>query len=270
MGFEAINAVLPEQTDQINRLQYLLAKARLPVVSVIGKYNHGKSSLLNALVECEQFAVSDTRETIALSDFEYQGVRWLDTPGLDADVARNDDQAAMTGAWQQSDIRLFVHCVREGELDQSECDMIDTLQQDAFKSGRQTLIVLTQIEQVEEQTLANVQALMKQQAPKLPIIPVSAHRYRQGLESASVLKIKKSGINELRQAVQSALAYVEQTRKDEVLALGESLEGLIDQGLTNLQARLLHQQAKRQALLANFVTEYQNLHSKLHKQLNRA
>jgi G3E family GTPase len=144
------------------------------------------------------------------------------------------------------------------------------LQQDALESGRQTLIVLTQIEQVEEQTLANVQALIKQQAPKLPIITVSAHRYRQGLESASALKIKKSGINELRQAVQSALAYVEQTRKDEGLALGESLGGLIDQGLINLQARLLHQQAKRQALLANFVTEYQNLHSKLHKQLNKA
>lgn len=88
MGFEAINAVLPDQTDQINRLQYLLAEARLPVVSVIGKYNHGKSSLLNALVECEQFAVSDARETTALSDFEYQGVRWLDTPGLDADVGQ--------------------------------------------------------------------------------------------------------------------------------------------------------------------------------------
>lgn len=69
MSFEAMNAVLPDQTDQINRLQYLLAEARLPVVSVIGKYNHGKSSLLNALVECEQFAVSDARETTVLSNF---------------------------------------------------------------------------------------------------------------------------------------------------------------------------------------------------------
>ena len=103
MGFEAMNAVLPDQAGQINRLQYLLAEARLPVVSVIGKYNHGKSSLLNALVECEKFSVSDARETTVLSDFEYQGVRWLDTPGLDADVARNDDEVAMTGAWQQSE-----------------------------------------------------------------------------------------------------------------------------------------------------------------------
>ncbi len=50
MGFDAIYAVLPNHADKISRLQYLLTAARLPVVSVIGKYNHGKSSLLNALV----------------------------------------------------------------------------------------------------------------------------------------------------------------------------------------------------------------------------
>lgn len=270
MGFDAIYAVMPDHADKISRLQYLLTEVRLPVVSVIGKYNHGKSSLLNALVEREQFAVSDARETTVLSYFEYEGVRWLDTPGLDADVARKDDREAMTGAWQQSDIRLFVHCVREGEFDQSESDMIDALQQDAADSGRQTLIVLTQIEQVEEQTLANVQARIKQQASKLPIMPVSAHRYLQGLQSGSALKLKKSGITELRQALQTAMEDVLQTRADEVLELGESLGSLIDQGLSNLQARRDHQQSTKQSRLAGFAEEYRQLHSKLHQQLNRA
>jgi len=267
MGFDSIYAVLPDQTVKISRLQYLLAEVRLPVVSVIGKYNHGKSSLLNALVEREQFAVSDARETTVLSYFEHEGVRWLDTPGLDADVAGKDDREAMTGAWLQSDIRLFVHCVREGELDQSESDMVDALQRDASQSGRVTFIVLTQIEQVEEQTLTNVQACIRKQAPMLPILPVSAHRYLQGLESGSALKQKKSGINPLRQALQTALDNVLQTRSDEVLALGESLGGLIDQGLSNLQARLEHRKATKELQLATFIEDYRQLHSKLHQQL---
>lgn len=70
MGFDSIYAVLPDHAAEISRLQYLLADARLPVVSVIGKYNHGKNSLLNALVAREQFAVSDARETTVLSYVE--------------------------------------------------------------------------------------------------------------------------------------------------------------------------------------------------------
>jgi GTPase len=270
MGFDTIYAVLPDQVAEISRLQYLLAEARLPVVSVIGKYNHGKSSLLNALVEHEQFAVSDARETTVLSYFEHEGVRWLDTPGLDADVAGEDDREAMNGAWQQSDIRLFVHCVREGEFDQSESEMIDALQRDASDSGRQTLIVLTQIEQVEEQALANVQASIRKQAPTLSIIPVSAHRYLQGLQSGSALKVKKSGVKALRQALQTALDDVSQTRLDEVSALGETLGGLIDQGLSNLQAQLEHRQSTQQAQLTGFMDDYRQLHSKLHQQLKGA
>lgn len=267
MGFETIYAVLPDQAEKIGRLQYLLGEQRPPVVSVIGKYNHGKSSLLNALVEREQFAVSDARETTVLSSFEHDGIRWLDTPGLDADVEGRDDQEARDGAWLQSDIRLFVHCVREGEFDQREKDMIDVLQQDAATSGRQTLIVLTQIEEAEDEVLARILNLIKQQSPGMPIIPVSAHRYLSGLESGSTLKVKKSGISELREAVQAARQHVEQVRSDEVLALGEALGAFLDQKLNNLQARLDRLKKTRKSRLADFESDYKAMHGKLHSQL---
>lgn len=270
MGFEAIYALLPDQKNKIGRLQHLLREKRLPVVSVIGKYNHGKSSLLNALVEREQFAVSDARETTVLSSFEHDGIHWLDTPGLDADVEGNDDREAMTGAWQQSDIRLFVHCVREGELDQREKAMIDVLQHDVATSGRQTLIVLTQIEEAEDKVLVRIQNLIRQQAPGLPIVPVSAHRYLQGLSAGSALKVKKSGIHELRQVVQSALEQVEQVRGDEMLELGEELGAFIDQKLGNLQVRFERLQETKRTRLASFVNDYKKLHGKLHQQLNKA
>ena len=267
MGFETIYAVLPDQAQKIGRLQHLLNGERSPVVSVIGKYNHGKSSLLNALVEQERFAVSDARETTQLSTFDHDGIRWLDTPGLDADVEGKDDEYAHSGAWLQSDIRLFVHCVREGEFDQREQDMITLLQQDATTSGRQTLIVLTQIEEAEDEVLTRVERCIRQQSPGLPILMVSAHRYLQGLQSGSALKIRKSGIHELRQAVQAARQYVEQVRSDEVLALGEELSGFLDQKLNNLQARLDRQKGIRERRLDGFRADYKALHGKLHNQM---
>lgn len=61
-----------------------------PVVTVAGKYNHGKSRLLNELVDASAFAVADRRETAALSSHVHEQVRWLDVPGLDADVDSAD------------------------------------------------------------------------------------------------------------------------------------------------------------------------------------
>jgi len=62
-----IASVLPGRTHDLARLQILIDDSE-PVVSVVGKYNHGKSSLLNELLGRDAFAVSDRRETVRLSD----------------------------------------------------------------------------------------------------------------------------------------------------------------------------------------------------------
>jgi GTP-binding protein EngB required for normal cell division len=88
-----IHAILPDRADDLARLQ-LIADDDVPVVTVVGKYNHGKSSLLNELLGQQAFAVSDKRETVALAHSVHEGVRWLDAPGLDADVGSEDDRHA--------------------------------------------------------------------------------------------------------------------------------------------------------------------------------
>ena len=59
----SILAALPGRAHDVARLR-ALAEAERPVVTVIGKYNHGKSRLLNELIGHEAFSVADKRETV--------------------------------------------------------------------------------------------------------------------------------------------------------------------------------------------------------------
>jgi hypothetical protein len=72
---------------------------RVQTIRAGTKYNHGKSRLLNELIGGNTFAVADKRETVKLSASVHQGVRWLDAPGLDADVGTEDDRQALHAAW---------------------------------------------------------------------------------------------------------------------------------------------------------------------------
>jgi ribosome biogenesis GTPase A len=71
----AILAALPSRAQALARLGLLAESDRLPVVTVIGKYNHGKSRLLNELVGHDAFSVADKRETLVLSARDHDGVR---------------------------------------------------------------------------------------------------------------------------------------------------------------------------------------------------
>ncbi|MGF6938294.1 putative GTPase [Paraburkholderia sp. UCT70] len=130
-----VASVLPDRAHELARLLILIDDSE-PVVTVVGKYNHGKSSLLNELLGRDAFAVSDRRETVRLSDSVHQGVRWLDAPGLDADVGSEDDREALRAAWLKSDIRLFVHAAKEGELDAKELTLLTELDAGRVRTGR--------------------------------------------------------------------------------------------------------------------------------------
>ena len=146
----AVLAALPGRAHDLARLR-VLAAAGLPVVTVIGKYNHGKSRLLNELIGHTAFGVADRRETIALAEHAHDGVCWLDAPGLDADVHTADDDHALQAIWLRSDIRLFVHAAKEGELDAAERNLLEALRQDGQRTLRQTLCVASQVDQLADE-----------------------------------------------------------------------------------------------------------------------
>ncbi|WP_416402143.1 GTPase [Alicycliphilus denitrificans] len=218
-----ILSVLPERAHDLARLRVLAGWGDWPIVTVVGKYNHGKSRLLNELIGTNAFAVADRRETVALSAHVHEQVRWLDAPGLDADVASGDDEHAHRAVWLESDIRLFVHAAKEGELDARERALLQALRDDGERTRRQTLFVLSQVDQLaDEAAQRKVEAAIEAQAPGLAWLAVSSTRHRQGVDGAKLLLLEKSGIPALKAALAQALARVPTARAHEAaLLLGE-------------------------------------------------
>ncbi|MFM0517499.1 MULTISPECIES: GTPase [Caballeronia] len=212
-------SVLPDRADDMARLAILLADGE-PIVTVIGKYNHGKSRLLNELIGRDTFAVADKRETVKLSDSVHQGVRWLDAPGLDADVGTEDDRHALHAAWLHADIRLFVHAAKEGELDAKELALLAELCADGERSKRQTLFVLSQVDQLaDDAELQKVSHAIGAQWPDIGLNAVSSTRYRKGLDEGKKLMLEKSGMPSLRATIDAALARVPEARAHEAALL---------------------------------------------------
>lgn len=223
--------LLPAHARDVERLQALLEPQRPPTITVIGKYNHGKSRLLNELIGQSVFKVEDKRTTVALEDFVHDGVRWLDAPGLDADVASEDDRRALLGTWLESDVRLFVHAAKEGELDAHEQNLLEQLRVDDNATKRQTLLVLSQVDQLAtDAELSQVRKVIASQVPGITIHLVSSTRYRQGLDGSKKLLLERSGLPELQRALVLAVNQVQSAREHEVALLSVHLE----QQLTNL------------------------------------
>lgn len=245
-------SVLPGRAHDLARLQVLGDGGHLPIVTVIGKYNHGKSRLLNELIGQDAFAVADRRETVRLSDIVHQGVRWLDAPGLDADVGTEDDRHAWQAAWLESDIRLFVHAAKEGELDARERALLAELHEDSVRTHRQTLLVLTQVDQLaDEAELDKVANAIRAQASHATPHPVSSTRYRAGVEGGKKLMLEKSGIPALHALLDAAVGRIPAARQHETALLYGEIRA-------ELQALLADRQASLDALRRQHQQERDN------------
>ena len=172
-------------------------------VVVIGIMNHGKSTMLNALIKDEDdstFKVADRRETQEIQHKECDGICWTDTPGFDADEA--DDNKALEGI-TQLEVGLFVHKASTGELHANEVEVLHKLankREEAFLKN--TCIVLNDDISDDEKLeflLDRIDTQLKDfLGRRLEIFPCNPKSYQKGLRENKKILMGKSGITELR------------------------------------------------------------------------
>jgi len=109
-------------------------------IAVFGRVSTGKSSLLNALIGEQKFAVSplhgETRKTTIeqWSEVEAAGVFLIDTPGLD-EAGGEDREAMAKEVAHRSDLVIFVV---DGDITDSELQSLRTL----LEQGRPVVVAL--------------------------------------------------------------------------------------------------------------------------------
>lgn len=213
--FASIEEASSSSVPNLARLKELMTSDERLRVAVFGKYNHGKSTLLNALVGQEVFKAADKRETLEVSEFESDGVIWIDTPGLDADVFGEDDRKAKEAAFSKADLLCLVHNVKAGELDSSEMSVYRTLMTQCRNYQGKIIVVLTQIDQLDAESLQQVQAVISQQLPDVTMLSVSSVRYSKGVTECKSTLVERSNFDSLRGYIKSLSSELDQQRKKE-------------------------------------------------------
>lgn len=261
----AIEESVPELVAPLKRLSSILdCIDEPPRVTVLGKYNHGKSSLLNSLMDNEYFNVADKRETREIKKFESNGIQWIDAPGLGADLDENDDDKAHQAASDHADILMLVHAVNAGELDRDECQLFAKILRQDYCPSAKAVVVLTRVDQLSPEDLAAAIAAIEAQLPGVRIFETSSARYRKSKETGKSAFLKKSGIEQLRSYLnelgrdvmdirgREALRIIRKMRSDlcdlkgyeesEVLALNLKRKALVTQMGLDF-SRLMHKSA---------------------------
>ena len=213
-------------------------------ITCLGLLNHGKSSLLNALVDDsknETFKVSDGRETRKNKEVNFSDFSYVDTPGLNAD---NEDNSMALEAIKISDINLFCHNPNTGGLNQAEkyfLEYISTNWENPATFLNSTIFVFTNMDKIDSQNLELVEAEITNQIERIfssndfKIISVSSKYYKDGLaEDVEVLK-EKSNIKNLKKEIHSYKDSLQneifQNRKERLGAkvekIKEAISGII-------------------------------------------
>lgn len=205
-----------------------------PNVFCIGPYNRGKSSLLNALINDysnKTFAVADKRTTIKNQNYEFEGIVYTDTPGLNA--TKEDDKTTLLSV-SNSDVNIFVHSLQDGELDRQELKYLETLADELNTKKMlfdKTIFVINHIESFSKNEIELAKNRIFNQVkdkfdmnPK--ILTVKTPNYIKGIKDKKELLIKNSGINELRGLIKD-MTLPEIIIKNRQIRIGRAVDSLV-------------------------------------------
>lgn len=213
-------------------------------IAVVGLYNHGKSTLLNALSESldkSNFKVSDKRETRENQELscyiDKHKVTYIDTPGLNADDS--DDNEAIS-ALDKGDIMIFVHSINAGDLIADEVQYLENMAKCYGNSFvKNTIFVLTRADSCSDDDKQQALEVVKKQFSnifKIEITPliVSAENYIKGKNGDKKLLIQKSNIDSLKEKLNDMILHYGDGRMKRANQKKEEVNSKIDLIIENI------------------------------------
>jgi GTPase len=244
---------------KIEEIEELKNRSKNLQIITYGKYNHGKSSLLNALTNKEgRFKYADKRETIEIQNFEEFGINWIDTPGLDADIEEKDDYKA-NEMLKKSDIILFVHNFKEGEFDNLELNFLKD------NKEKYIFIILTNLEEYSKTVLNKITQQLVLNNINFEIFQTSSVREFHKNEQIRL----RSGIKELKNVIIENKQYLLDSRQSYINRISNDIIILIDSKLEKLENKKSEIYNKIYNLNNKFIKE-KNKVIKKHKEYKNA
>lgn len=172
-------------------------------VSVIGRTNVGKSSLINELVGEKIAAVANkvqtTRTAIrGIVNRPNSQIIFVDTPGIHKPKTKLSDTMIETafGMIQEVDLVLFVIEATSTEIGRGDQKIFDRIKE----AGKKTILVINKIDLTSKEKLAQLIEMYAKEYPFEAVVPIST--------------VKKKGLEELLQEIEKTLkpgpAYYDQ------------------------------------------------------------
>lgn len=177
-----------------------------------GVMNHGKSSLLNALLGNVVFPENDIRTTVQIqSENWFDNVYLVDTPGLSAE---QEDDLVAADAYRRANMILFVHTVAVGELHENELNAINRIKKifdnDKFFCDHLCL-VYTNKDAISEEDLTQIVSKSLSDIKTncgiegFTTFTVSNTAYRDAVEENDSMLITYSGIEAVSNYIKSKI-----------------------------------------------------------------
>ena len=169
-------------------------------VSIIGRTNVGKSTLINLLVG-EKIAamankVQTTRTQIrGIVNRENSQIIFIDTPGIHKPKTKlNENMIELSwGAIQDSDVILFLIEAYSKEVVRGDMKILEKIKE----SNKKTILIINKVDLVNKEELINLINIYKEQYDFEAIIPISALK----------AKYKNEVLDEIEKCLKKGPAY---------------------------------------------------------------
>lgn len=260
--------VSPRFAQAWHDLSVIEALKSVPAVVVCGLLKAGKSSLLNLLIGCleeEHFRTGAARVTAAFESWRHNGVDYIDTPGIDASEA--DDEEAWQGLLRADQI-VFAHHLRQGEMDNQEIGFLQQLLQRRQEIASHLIVVLTNLDAVPEDAQERVSHLREKLhgilgfEPKC--FPLSVSRHRKGTLENKPGLVRAAGFEAFQEYLMHDLRQQEAQRNERRKAHYQRLQRLlVEETRTVMRLRVSQQStlaSKMKQCTDAALAHYQQIH----------